>query len=228
MPFGLSDTDLSHVGDPTNARWFATAIVVTRSGMGHHGTNELPTSPSTPTPRSFAYAACMSLPIFHGDTPPSAPDVLHVRAGEGLTKWVAGDAYTMKALGANTGGTLSVFEAVVPPGGGPPVHSHRNEDEAFYILSGELEMHTGDRAFTGTAGDFVFVPRGHRHAFTNTGAADAAMLFLYTPAGFERFFIAAGDDPRPGERPEPWSLERIMRVAPLSEEAGMDVFPDTP
>jgi len=172
------------------------------------------------------YGDGMSLLHPQGDDRRPAPEIRHVPAGQGLTKWVAGDAYTLKAQAADTGGALSVFEAVVPPHGGPPMHSHRSEDEAFYILSGELELRAGDRAFTAAAGDFVFVPRGDRHTFTNTGDDDATMLFLYTPAGFERFFLQAGDDPRPGERPEPWSLERIMQVAPLSEDVGMDVFPE--
>lgn len=150
---------------------------------------------------------------------------LHVPAGEGLTKWVAGDAYTFKALSADTGGVLSVFEAVVPPGGGPPLHAHRNEDEAFYLTAGELQMTVDDRSFSARRGDFIFVPRGNRHRFENVGTSDATMIFMYTPAGFERFFVEAGDDPVPGRRPEPWSLDRIMAVAPLSEAAGMDVYP---
>jgi uncharacterized cupin superfamily protein len=28
----------------------------------------------------------------------------------------------------------------VPAGGGPPPHIHRNEDETFYVLEGEVEF----------------------------------------------------------------------------------------
>lgn len=158
----------------------------------------------------------------------SANPVLLVRSGEGSAKWVAGDAYTMKAVTADTEGTFSFFEAVVPPGGGPPLHAHRHENEAFYILDGELAMTADDRTFTAGKGDFVLVPRGHRHRFANVGQADAVMLFMYSPGGFERFFIETGDDPVPDGKPEPWPLERIMAVAPASEAVGMEVYPDLP
>jgi uncharacterized cupin superfamily protein len=32
------------------------------------------------------------------------------------------------------------MEAIVPPDGGPPPHIHRNEDETFYVLEGEVEF----------------------------------------------------------------------------------------
>ncbi len=165
-----------------------------------------------------------------GPNPPEghAAAALHVPAGEGRTTWVAGDAYTIKALATQTSGSLSFFEAVVPPGGGPPLHSHRNEDEAFYLLSGDLDMTADGRSFTAHKGDFVFVPRGARHRFRNVGSADALMLFMYTPGGFERFFLEAGDDPVPGERPKPWPLDRVLAVGPLSAAAGMDVYPEDP
>ena len=88
---------------------------------------------------------------------------LYVPAGTGVTKWVAGDVYTVKASAATTNGSFGFVEASVPPGGGPVAHVHRRSDEAFYLVSGELEVLTGDRIFTARSGDFVFVPRSNRH-----------------------------------------------------------------
>lgn len=95
-------------------------------------------------------------------------------------------------------------------------------------MNGELAMTADDRTFTAAEGDFILVPRGHRHRFTNVGSADAVMLFMYSPGGFERFFTETGDDPVPGGKPEPWSLERIMAASPMSEAVGMDVYPEAP
>jgi len=39
--------------------------------------------------------------------------------------------YTFLVTGEQTGGAYFVMEALVPPGGGPPPHIHRNEDETF-------------------------------------------------------------------------------------------------
>jgi mannose-6-phosphate isomerase-like protein (cupin superfamily) len=108
---------------------------------------------------------------------------MYVPAGEGVTKWVAGDVYTVKATGANTGGAFGFIDATVPPGRGSDPHAHGSESEAFYLLSGELEFLDGDRRFTARQGDFVFVPPGIRHSFFNRGVHSARMVFMYSPGG---------------------------------------------
>ncbi len=97
----------------------------------------------------------------------------------------------------------------MPPGGGPPPHTHTRSDETFYLTSGELEFLEGERTFTARVGDLVFLPRGVLHRFTNTGLKPASMLFLYTPGGSEGLFIEGGDEPRPGVQVQPWGPERI-------------------
>ncbi len=85
---------------------------------------------------------------------------VHVPPGEGRTLWVVGDTYTFKGTAENTGGALLLFEAEVPPQSGPPPHIHHREDEAFYVLEGEVEVREGDRTFVAGGGSFVFIPRG--------------------------------------------------------------------
>ena len=55
--------------------------------------------------------------------------------------------------------------------------------ETFYMLDGELEFLDGDKTFTAVAGDFVHVPTGIRHCFTNKGSHTARMIFMFTPGG---------------------------------------------
>ena len=62
-------------------------------------------------------------------------------AAESRSIWVIGDRYTIKCDGNDTSGAFVLVEAVVPPGNGPPPHIHSREDEAFYILEGELQFH---------------------------------------------------------------------------------------
>jgi uncharacterized cupin superfamily protein len=38
-----------------------------------------------------------------------------------------------------------VLEHRVPHGDSPPLHVHRNEDEVFHVLEGELRFVAGDR-----------------------------------------------------------------------------------
>ena len=57
---------------------------------------------------------------------------------EGRTIAVVGDVYRFLATGADTNGKYAMWEAIVPPGGGPPPHVHSREEEGFYILEGEI------------------------------------------------------------------------------------------
>ena len=65
---------------------------------------------------------------------------------------------------------------------------HANEDEAWYVLEGELRFRLDTQTANAPAGSFVFVPRGTRHCFQNAGRQPARILVLFTPAGMERFF----------------------------------------
>ena len=58
--------------------------------------------------------------------------------GEGKMVPVPGHKITHKLLGADTDGAYSLLEIELT-GDGPPQHIHKNEDEAFYILEGEIK-----------------------------------------------------------------------------------------
>ena len=108
--------------------------------------------------------------------------------GEGRAVSVSGLPVTLKAVKRDTGGSIGVVEAVLPDGMGPPRHIHKSEDEAFYVLEGEVEFLIGGRTVREPAGSFVFIPRGTVHSFTNAGASPGRLLAIFTPAGFEGFF----------------------------------------
>jgi mannose-6-phosphate isomerase-like protein (cupin superfamily) len=150
-------------------------------------------------------------------------DCVYVPAGTGETKWVAGDVYTVKVNATTTNGSFAFVEASVPPGGGPLAHVHRRSDEAFYLMSGDLELLTGDRIFTARAGDFVFVPRGNRHRFRNTGLHTAKLLFMFSPAGPDEVFTKGGDEPQPGVAPPAWDIKRFDQVHEVIHRFGLDV-----
>ena len=42
-------------------------------------------------------------------------------------------------------------------------HDHANEDEMFYIVKGEMELHFRDRIVPLKEGDFIVVPKGVEH-----------------------------------------------------------------
>ena len=54
----------------------------------------------------------------------------------GRTIAVVGDVYRFLATGEDTSGKYAFWEALVPPGGGPPPHVHSREEEGFYVEVG--------------------------------------------------------------------------------------------
>lgn len=148
------------------------------------------------------------------------------QAGEGRSIWVVGDRYTIKASGEETGGAFALIEATVPPGGGPPPHIHNREDEAFYVMEGELAFHVDGRDITAGAGAWVTLAKGSLHHFKNLGDRTARMLILVSPAGLERFFLEIGRPVRDGDGdrmpPAPEEIERLLAVAP---EYGLEIRP---
>jgi len=112
--------------------------------------------------------------------------------GEGKIIPVPGHKVTLKVVGADTDGAYSLLEVELD-GDGPPQHIHKAEDEAFYVLEGEIKVLLGERTITATAGSFVVIPRGTVHTFSRVGQESAKVLAIFTPAGMEQFFDEAVD-----------------------------------
>jgi quercetin dioxygenase-like cupin family protein len=119
----------------------------------------------------------------------TAPFVRDPAAGSTLN--VLGATHTYKATGAETGGAFSLWEAVFPPGTGAPPHTHTHEDEAFYVLGGELLIEfEGEAApYRVAPGGFFFGARGRRHAIRNISDQPARVLILSVPScGLDQMF----------------------------------------
>ena len=112
--------------------------------------------------------------------------------GEGKTIPVLGHKVTHKVIGADTDGAYSLLEIELD-GDGPPQHIHKTEDEAFYVLEGEVNVLVGERTIRATAGSFLLVPRGTVHTWSRVGQEAAKLLAIFSPAGFEQFFDEAVD-----------------------------------
>jgi quercetin dioxygenase-like cupin family protein len=109
----------------------------------------------------------------------------------GSTLNVLGVTHIYKATAAETGGSFSLWEDVVPPGAGAPPHTHAHEDEAFYVLSGEIviEFEGEPAPHRVGPGGFFFGARGRRHAYRNVSDEPARVLVLSAPScGLDRMF----------------------------------------
>ena len=121
---------------------------------------------------------------------PSTPVVR--KPAQGRTIAVVGDVYRFLATGEDTNGKYALWEAVVPPGGGPPPHVHSREEEGFYVLDGEITFHVDGERVVATAGMFANMPVGTPHSFKNESGEPARMLISVAPAGLERMFFEVG------------------------------------
>ena len=65
-------------------------------------------------------------------------------------------------------------------------HVHADEDDAFYILEGEMTFTFDGEESAAPPGTFVLVPPGVRHGFRNGGDVPVRMLNIHAPAGFDR------------------------------------------
>jgi mannose-6-phosphate isomerase-like protein (cupin superfamily) len=78
------------------------------------------------------------------------------------------------------------------PGSKMRIHKHLNNDELIFIHQGQGTLTLGDRTIEVKTGAVAFVPRGTWHGLDNTGSEKLEMVFQYSPAGFEEFFIENG------------------------------------
>ncbi|HMK27299.1 MAG TPA: cupin domain-containing protein [Chitinophagaceae bacterium] len=78
------------------------------------------------------------------------------------------------------------------PGRKMRIHKHLDNDELIFIHKGEGTLTLGEESIEVKTGDVVFVPRGTWHGLDNTGKENLLMIFQYSPAGFEEYFIENG------------------------------------
>jgi quercetin dioxygenase-like cupin family protein len=140
------------------------------------------------------------------------------KPARGRTVAVVGDVYRFLATGEETGGKYALWEAIVPPGGGPPPHVHSREEEGFYVLEGEVTLTVNGERVVATAGTFANVPVGTPHRFRNEGDRPARMLISVAPAGLEKMFFECGvplaEGTTTARPPTMDEIEKLLAIAP--------------
>jgi quercetin dioxygenase-like cupin family protein len=90
--------------------------------------------------------------------------------------------------GRRTGSSFSLMTCRIPPGQRPPPHIHDDEDEAFYVLEGQMRFKAGTDEWVLGAGGFVYLPRGLIHQPMVEGEHPATVLAVLSRPGLEDFF----------------------------------------
>jgi Cupin domain len=111
-------------------------------------------------------------------------------------------------------------------GESPPLHVHHAEDEAFYVLEGELRIRAGGDDIRIGAGEAAFAATGVPHTYRVESPDGARWLTITTGGDFERFMRALS---RPAERSElperrPPTPERAQALAETAREHGIELI----
>ena len=114
----------------------------------------------------------------------------------------------LRATGETTNGAFGLVEQVMPPGFASPYHTHQLEDEAFYVLEGEMAFVCDGKWTLAKAGTFVFGPRNIPHGFKVVGSTIARLLLLCAPGAFAQFVVEMSEP-----APTPPDMAKLMAVA---------------
>jgi quercetin dioxygenase-like cupin family protein len=145
--------------------------------------------------------------------------------GEHLRFW-GGGVLTMKATAEETGGAFLLFEDLMAQGKTTPLHIHSDEDEALYVLEGELLVHIDGRDHRIGPRGVAIAPRGVPHAFLVTSHT-ARVLTLQTPGSAEAFYRGASEPAKADADPSgPVDLARVRESA--ERTGGMQVLGPPP
>ncbi len=121
-----------------------------------------------------------------------------------------------KISGADVGGRMSVIEVKTPPGQGPPMHIHLEQNEWMYLLEGSFGLQCGTEKTVLQTGDSFMAPKGIPHSYVVLGDKPARHLNIYDPAGeIEAFFRDYEKNHPLGAKPDPAKAadsEKIYQV----------------
>ncbi len=122
---------------------------------------------------------------------------------------------------ADSPNRMAVMKVEVPPGGGVPPHSHATEEEAYFVLDGELDMHIDGAEFRLRAGDYAHVPPGTAHGYRNAGAVTTRFLAWTVGGAIDEFFVAMSRSVRrmPDDAPAMQQLMETFGVRPAGLRA---------
>ena len=116
-----------------------------------------------------------------------------IRRDEGQRVQVLGDQVTIKVASAGSPFGQAIVSVEVPPGSGTPCVMHAKEEEVYYLLEGELYMHTPTEHHTLQPGDMVHLPPRTPHGYRNPGKGPARFLAWTIGGPMDRFFVTMAE-----------------------------------
>jgi quercetin dioxygenase-like cupin family protein len=97
--------------------------------------------------------------------------------------WFLNAVHLLLAHNESGDGAYSLIHLTAPPQLETPYHLHLAEDEAFYVLDGELTVIRDGETILAAPGSYIFLPRGVPHGFRNSSDKDSRVLIHVIPGG---------------------------------------------
>lgn len=120
---------------------------------------------------------------------------------------------------------LSILEHWAARGDSPPLHLHRDTDEVFHVLEGELRLRVGERDIRARPGDVLLAPKGTAHSYLVLSEAGARIMTITTGGSFEEAVRAVSRPASGGGLPPhtpPPGPEEMGRLTELFGRYGID------
>ena len=130
----------------------------------------------------------------------------------------------MRSTAQTTGGAFGLVEHwMMPPGFASPYHTHHREDEAFYVLEGEIAFVCDGKWMQGGPGTYVYGPREIPHGFKVVGDTAARLLLLCAPGGFESFVVELSQPLQ-----DPLTPPDMAKLMTMAAKYGIDIHGPLP
>jgi quercetin dioxygenase-like cupin family protein len=144
-------------------------------------------------------------------------------------RWFFANLAEVKLARTAAGCAMSIVELSGPPGDMTPLHLHRNDDEAWYLLEGEMSFFVGsDQPMRGGPGCLAFGPKGVPHTIRVDSSGPARWLAICTPGDFAGFVLAASQPAHapvlPPPPPAPPTDDEMAALGALALEHGIELL----
>jgi quercetin dioxygenase-like cupin family protein len=148
---------------------------------------------------------------------------------EGEATWFLNGLMLTKAGYADTGGAYCLMEHRLTAAANPPMHIHSDEEEAFFVLEGEVEIEVGGAVETAIPGSFALLPRQIPHTFRVVSDTARVLVIASAPQGNTKggaphFFETVGEPAMAIELPVPQAPDPVALTMAAADH-GIEILP---
>ncbi|MFO0991848.1 MAG: cupin domain-containing protein [Hyphomicrobiales bacterium] len=140
--------------------------------------------------------------------------------------WFLNTLVKIRVPNTSGGDGISIMEHRAPVGDSPPLHVHRNQDEGFVVLDGEIRVNLDGQEIMARTESTLLAPKGIPHSYKVISADGARFLTITRGPDFEGLVRFLG---RPAGRDElpvpsgPPSPEQAARLVEICASFGIDL-----